>query len=80
MIAEPRMRKSAAVSIAVAAVMLSGTVAHADTQSPAPSPPPGTPKCLTFDGQPPLELFCGWTTGDFSDGWKPPASFHAAWV
>lgn len=69
------MRKSAAISIAVGAVMLSGAVAHADTQpTPTPAPPPGAPKCLTFDGQPPQVNFlpCGWTT----DGkrWTPPPS------
>jgi hypothetical protein len=70
MITKPELRKSAAMSIAAAAVMLSGTVAHADTQSPAPYPPPGTPKCLTFDGQQLNYLPCGWTT----DGkrWTPP--------
>lgn len=66
------MRKSAAISMAAGALMLSGIVAGADTQSPAPAPPPGTPKCLTFDGQPPQlnYLPCGWTT----DGkrWTPP--------
>jgi hypothetical protein len=67
------MRKSAAaISIAVGALTFSGALAHADTQSPAPTPPFGTPKCLTFDGQPPQLnwLPCGWTT----DGkrWTPP--------
>lgn len=66
------MRKSAAISVAIAGVILSGAVAHGATPTPAPSPPPGTPKCLTFDGQPPQLNFlpCGWTT----DGkrWTPP--------
>jgi hypothetical protein len=72
MIAGVQMGKSAAISIAVAGVILSGAVAHADPQPPAPSPAPNTPKCLTFDGQPPQwnYLPCGWTT----DGrrWTPP--------
>ncbi|WP_082957984.1 hypothetical protein [Mycobacterium alsense] len=66
------MRKFAAISVAVGALILSGGIAHADTQTTTPAPPPGAPKCLTFDGQPPHlnYLPCGWTT----DGtrWTPP--------
>lgn len=66
------MRKLVAVSVAVGALILNGTIAHAGTPSPTPRPPPGAPKCLTFDGQPPQlnYLPCGWTT----DGkrWTPP--------
>ncbi|BBZ41732.1 hypothetical protein MCNS_47950 [Mycobacterium conspicuum] len=72
MIAGARMRKSTAISTAVAWAILSGAGAHAETRAPAPSPPPGTPKCLSFEGQPPHwnYLPCGWTT----DGkrWTPP--------
>lgn len=70
-LAEFPMRKSAAILMAVGALTLSGAVAHADTQSPAPTPP-RAPKCLTFGDQPPQwhHLPCGWTT----DGkrWTPP--------
>jgi hypothetical protein len=71
-LAEPPIRKSAALLMAVGALTLRGAVAHADTQSPAPTPPPDAPKCLTFGGQPPQwhYLPCGWST----DGkrWTPP--------
>ena len=66
------MRKWATIFVAVGSLTLSGAVAHADSQSPSPTPPFNAPKCLTFSGQPPhLDyLPCGWTT----DGkrWIPP--------
>ena len=71
-VAGSAMRESAAIVTAVGALMLSGSVAHADPQSPAPSPPFYAPNCYVFGGQPPAlhNLPCGWTT----DGkrWTPP--------
>ena len=71
-VAGPLIRKSSAILMAVGALMLSGAVAHADPQSPAPSPPFYAPNCYLFGGQPPAlhNLPCGWTT----DGkrWTPP--------
>ncbi|SPM34769.1 hypothetical protein MRAB57_2589 [Mycobacterium rhizamassiliense] len=60
------IRKSAAILMAVEFLTLSGAVARADTQpTPTPGPAWNAPKCVTFDGTPPLivnYLPCGWTT------------------
>ena len=70
MVGETRMRKSAPIFSVVAAVMLSGAVTHADPQSPAPSPPPGTPKCVDFRrpaaavAQPAVRMDDGWQAMD----------------
>ncbi|WP_324683303.1 hypothetical protein [Mycobacterium sp. 94-17] len=69
------MRKLVATLIAVGAVMLSGATARAEERPslPSPRPPFDTPKCLSFDFNPPAHwnyLPCGWST----DGkrWFPP--------
>lgn len=61
------MRKLVATLMAVGALVLSGAIAHADDQPPAPPPRPPAlgPKCLSFDFEPPAHwnyLPCGWTT------------------
>jgi hypothetical protein len=62
----PRQRfitHGAAAFAAAAAWMLTASVASADPLTPAPTPPPSAPNCLTYGGQPfpHMRLLpCGW--------------------